>query len=255
MRWPGRFRLGTMCANAGDVRTLRRWSGVALVCALAFSAPARAASSTSAPLPESGLFHAGFGVEPFGIGPVEAISKAGVAYGFSVGAALQFDLGPRFALRIPAVFDFTTRSGNTAFGQLALSPGALYRFRDSADQRWIPYVGAGLRLAAQGVHRDFVGEPLVTTTTAPLSTAGLGQTASLGARWKTADLFDEHHSGHSHDPNLDAELGAGPELWAGLEYHATRLFALDLNATYAWVPTHGTSVHVFRETLLARFTF
>ena len=34
------------------------------------------------------------------------------------------------------------------------------------------------------------------------------------------------------DPNFEVELRAAREIWAGIEYHTTSWFALNLGATY-----------------------
>ena len=187
----------------------------------------------SGPLPKSGLFGAGFGLELLGIGPVEVIGPAGFASGVGLTVALQFDLGPRWALRLPATLDYAGRHGDSAFLDLAFSPGILHRWRSSADQRWVPYLGGGIRLASQGVRRDFVGEPLLM---------------------KLDIDIDEHHGGD--DPNFETELApVMPELWVGLEWHPNRWFAANLGLCYSWLRARGQNVQLVRQMLGGRFTF
>jgi hypothetical protein len=57
-------------------------------------------------------------------------------------------------------------SGDDSFGHLALSPALLYRFLDDTDQRWVPYVGLGLRLGVMVAGRHLLGRPVTGVPTA-----------------------------------------------------------------------------------------
>jgi hypothetical protein len=188
-------------------------------------------------LPRSGRFGAGVGVQPLAIGLAEAISDGGGDLGLALTTAVQIDLGARWALRLPVAMDFTYGGGNGTFVDLTFTPGLLYRWRHDPDQRWVPYLGAGLRLGAVGARRDLLGLPLVATT-----------------------LAHEHHGGHHFfghhdDPDFDATLTAGPELWAGFDQHLNRWCALDWSFAYGWMHVDGVGIHRFRQTVGLRLTF
>jgi hypothetical protein len=190
----------------------------------------------AAPLAKSGGFEKGLGLELLGLGPAEAFTRFGGAGGISVTTAVQVDLGARWALRIPLSLDLVFRDGEVGYGAIAFSPGAVYRWRSFADQRWIPYVGGGVRLAGEGVRRDFVGLPLVTT-----SALHIGE-------------HHHHFGGGSDDPDVDGQAGLAPELWAGYEFHPSRWFAVIFSATYAWIRIDDESVHLLRQTIALRAT-
>jgi hypothetical protein len=198
-----------------------------------------------ATLNSSGRFHRGIGIELLGVGPVGVWTRFGSGGGIAVTTAVQLDLGPRLALRLPISADSTLRHGDAAYVGLAFSPGLVYRWRSVDDQRWVPFVGAGLRLAASGVRRDFLGEPLVTTTTTITGPLHLHD-------------FDDHHDGifgsHHDDPNVDTHGTIAPELWAGMEFHASRWVAMIMGATYAWMRFDSEHVHLLRGTLAFRAT-
>ena len=204
--------------------------------------PAPAAAGT---LNSSGRFHRGIGIELLGVGPVGVWTRFGSGGGVAVTTAVQLDLGPRLALRLPVSADSTLRHGDAAYVGLAFSPGLVYRWRSVDDQRWVPYAGAGLRLAASGVRRDFLGEPLVTSTT------------TITGPLHLHDLDDHHGSifgSHHDDPNVDTHGTVAPELWAGMEFHASRWVAMIMGATYAWMRFDSEHVHLLRGTIALRAT-
>jgi hypothetical protein len=187
------------------------------------------------PLGKSGAFGAGINVELLALGGAQAISTGGAEGGLAVATMLQLDLGVKWALRIPLAFDVTTTGGqHGGFADLSISPGVLHRWRSHADQRWIPYVGGGVKLGGFEAGHELLGQPIVTT-------------AALD--------FDHHHGSGSHDPNVEFRLRAAPEVWVGVEWHSTSWFALDLGATYAWTRIAGENVHLVRELLGVRFSF
>jgi hypothetical protein len=190
-------------------------------------------------LPRSGYFGAGVNLEPLAMGPMQAISGGGAAVGLTIQGAIQVDVGPRWALRLPLELG-AGGSGDSTFAELALTPGVLYRWRDDADQRWVPYFGGGFKLGLAGANRGLLGLPLVTSEA--LDTQAL-------------DIHFHHHDGDSSsDPNDVSRLGAFPELWAGLEWHPTRWFALNLGGAYTYVRLAGTNVHLLHERVGLRFS-
>lgn len=185
------------------------------------------AAAPASPLPRAGHFGAGFNVEPLALGSVQAHSAGGTAVGVSLQTALQFDLGPRWALRLP--LDLGVGGSRPAnFAELGISPGLLYRWRDDADQRWVPYLGAGLRLGAVGAGRRLLGQPLVMTQ----------QLRSMD--------WDSDGDG-ADDPNFESMARASPELWAGVEWRPSRWFALTVSGAYLYTRLMGTGVHVLHE--------
>jgi hypothetical protein len=196
----------------------------------------RAEVASAPPLAKSGGLGKGIGIELIGLGPAEAWTRFGGAGGVSLHSAFQLDLGARWAFRVPLSVDVVFRGGEVAYGALALTPGAVYRWRSSIKQRWIPYVGGGARLAADGVRHDFVGLPDVVTS--------------------ALDLGEHHHhfSGGADDPNVDSQLSLSPELWAGYEYHPIRWLAVILGASYAFIRADGESLHLLRQTIAIRAT-
>ncbi|WP_208729959.1 hypothetical protein [Corallococcus exercitus] len=144
------------------------------------------------------------------------------------------DLGARWAFRLPLEVG-VGGSGDSTFSEVGVTPGLLYRWRDDAAQRWVPYFGGGLKLGAAGAGREFLGLPLVTTV-------------------QSLDLdFDDDGDGES-DPNFESRLGVFPEVWAGVEWHPNRWFALNLGAAYTYVRLLGTNVHLLHERVGVRFS-
>jgi len=137
--------------------------------------------------------------------------------GAVVTAALQFDLGPRAAFRLPLSFAFAG-SGNDSFGQLALSPTVIYRFREHPDQEWVPYVGLGLRLGSGLGGRHLLGRPVM----AP------------GVTGPDSCPDSVEHPRDPSQPVPDCTMFISPEPVVGVEWHSSRLFSLDLAASYSF---------------------
>ena len=213
-------------------------NGLFLAALLVTQAPSLAPDDLPTDLPESGRFGCGIGIELLGLGATQSATRFGYAGGLSLYTAVQIDMGPQWAFRLPISLDFTERAGDVAYGALAFTPGMVHRWRYAVDQRWIPYVGLGVRLASQEVRRDFVGLPELPTV--------------------TAALFDdhEHHfgGGGANDPNLEGHLSIGPEVWLGYELHTNRWTAWNFGLTYSFSNVDGIIVHVVRETVGIRFT-
>ena len=136
--------------------------------------------------------------------------------GGTAALALQFDLGPRAAFRLPLSFVFAG-SGNDQFGQLALAPAFIYRFRTQPDQELVPYLGLGLRLGAAVGGRHLLGRP-VTGVTGPDSCPD-----------------SKEHPRAAGAPIPDCSFIVSPEPVVGFEWHTNRIFSLDLAASYSFM--------------------
>ncbi|HEX9291391.1 MAG TPA: hypothetical protein VF904_17860 [Anaeromyxobacteraceae bacterium] len=194
------------------------------------------------PLRRSGVLGLGVVLEPLAIGAAQGISGGGMRGGLELVSALLVDAGPRWAVRIQ--LDAAVSGDGPAWAMLGLTPGVVYRFRDAADQSWIPYLGGAVRLGVAGADRPLLGLPsLVGTTAAPLLVPGRS-----AADW-------HHHDGWSHSGSsgggVDVDgvdrLGAFPELWAGGAWHPARWLAIDLGAAYTYVRLGGRGLHVLHE--------
>jgi hypothetical protein len=184
------------------------------------ASPAPSASPTVAPSPpaleKSGRFGLGLALE-VDLGWAEAVTSQISVAGAVVALALQFDLGPRAAFRLPLSFAFGG-SGNDLFGQLALSPSVIYRFRDHVDQEWIPYIGLGLRLGSGLGGRHLLGRPV--------------RPAGVTGPDSCPDSLE--HPRDRSQPVPDCTMFISPEPIVGVEWHASRLFSLDLAASYSF---------------------
>ncbi|MHB8876370.1 MAG: hypothetical protein ACYC8T_21975 [Myxococcaceae bacterium] len=194
------------------------------------------------PLTRGGRFSKGLSLELPELGVFQAIGPGGVTTGVATGVAFQLDLGPRLALRFPVRLNLAAFGGlATSYTDLVFAPGALYRFRYDVSQRWVPYTGAGVRLGAFSAGRSLLGHGLATTTS-PLEAAG-----------SALFDFDDHDSSSSGgSPDLETKLGAGLELLAGLEWHPSRWFVMNIGLVYGYVRMFGVGVHTVRETVGAR---
>ncbi|MBF5041891.1 hypothetical protein FGE12_05770 [Aggregicoccus sp. 17bor-14] len=192
-----------------------------------------------APLPRSGHFGTGISLEPLSIGAFQAKGLGGSTSGLSLQAALQLDLGAHWAFRLP--LDLSAGGSDPMqFTELGITPGLLYRWRSDADQHWVPFLGAGLRLGGVGAGRGLLGQPLVTAQ-------GLRQAQGF------------HHDGDfggggDDDPNLETKGHVAPELWMGLAWQPTRWFAVTLSGSYLYTRMLGTNVHLLHERVGLRFS-
>src|SRR6478672_7323955 len=118
------------------------------------------------PLHKEGLVHGGVSLELLDVGAMQAFTRYGSAKGADVGVALQIELGPHLAIKLPIEFGYGGSVNGAHYGELAIVPGVVYRFRDRDDQRWVPYVGGGLRFGAVSIGKTLVGEPLGATPVA-----------------------------------------------------------------------------------------
>ncbi len=202
---------------------------LALTSGVTHAQPGLVTATRTQPLRRSGLFHQGISVEPLNLGALQAVTSHGHASGIDVGIALHYDLGPNWSLHMPIELGEGGFGGGEGYGELAIVPGVLYRFRDRDDQRWVPYVGGGLRAGYAGVGKTLLGQPLVVAC--------------------CHDWGDD--SGHTGagDPDVEDGSAAGAEAWAGIEWNRTRWFSLQLAGAVAYERVAATSVIVFRETL------
>ncbi len=212
-----------------------------VVVALAVSVAATAHADE--PLPRSGYLQRGLSVDLLELGPLEVHSVGGTGYGVRLAVGGELETGPHWAIRVPLVIGVTASNAahDHGYAELDLVPGVVYRIRSSPADRLIPYLGGGVKLGAWGADRPLVGQPLVVARTVP----GLG------------DLFDDHHHSSTSgggDPNFDAKVGTGVELWAGVEFHARSWFTIVAGIDYGLVRVDSTLIHAVAETLTLRFS-
>jgi hypothetical protein len=205
-----------------------------VVAIVALGVPLRAAADE---LPESGGLAAGINVDPAELGIVEAFSSGGGAVGLRASVGLQIDLGPRWALRVPVVVSSAVGSGDAGFAEIDLVPGVVYRFRNFQDQRWITYLGGGLKLGAWGADREFLGQP-------PIAVAVARDLDDID--------FDGGHSGS--DANFETTVGLGLEAWAGAEWRPNRWFAFTFECTAAGVAVNGATTVAVSESIGLRLS-
>jgi hypothetical protein len=166
------------------------------------------------PLGRSGRFGWGFGVE-LQIGMAQVFAPGDSPAGVHLALAAQVDMGPRSAFRLPLAF-VAASSGSQEFAEASFVPTYIYRFRNQADQTIVPYVGLGVKLAFIVGGRQLLGRP--------------------DDMVKTPDSCQRRYS---TDVTKDCGFAVSPEPTAGFEWHATRLFALDVAAAYSFA--HLTS--------------
>jgi hypothetical protein len=182
------------------------------------------------PLPRTGLFAAGLGIDLLQIGALQVISSGATSQGVVVGTGVEIDLGTRTALRVPIEIAYAGSSNNDAAGVerstvfffAGLAPGVVYRFRTERQQRWTPYLGGAVRLGAFMFGRDLLGVP----PNPPPAT------------------MQEF-----------TRLGAAPDLAAGVLFTPARWFSLRIAVDYTYIFVAHTSVHVLSEAIAPRFSF
>jgi hypothetical protein len=207
-----------------------------LVLALAFAPPGAApvpvapAAPYVPPLVRAGRFGLGLHVE-LDFGRLQALS-AGSAGGATFGMAVQFDLGPSWALRIPALVSTTGQEPRDVPHQHLLEYGGpiafVYRWRHQPDQRFVPYLGAGVLMNRSLVGRGLLGLPPVD------------RAVPRGHR--------------APDDNYVLDDSVVPELLAGVEWHWSRWWSLVANTSYAYTRVHGAGLHIFNENLGLRLS-
>ena len=199
--------------------------------------------ASPAPLPKGGRFEKGLSLELPELGSLQALGPGGAAVGVAMGFAFQFDLGAHFAIRVPLQVDLAPFGALTrSFAALAVAPAFVYRLRADPLQHWVPYLGAGTKLGSFVAGRGLLGHPLLGTTSSPLEASG-------------SALFDDHHTSSGEpDPDLEGKLGAGLDVLAGVEWHPSLWFALNLAVSYDYLRIFGADVHTLRETVGARLT-
>jgi hypothetical protein len=190
------------------------------------------------PLGKSGILGGGLSIEPLDLGSIQAITSHGWARGLDVGVLAQIDLGTRWALRLPIELGAGSFGHGAGYAELAVIPGALYRWRNHADQALVPYVGGGLRFGFVGIGKSLVGQPLLS---------------ACCHDWGDGDGWGG--GGHS-DPNTEntsvTEGGLSFEIWGGYEWHPSRWFSIHLAGAIGYEHLLETTVIVLRETLGVR---
>ena len=166
-------------------------------------------------LGKSGRFGLGLSLEAE-LGWAQAFASSSSLAGATAALALQFDLGPHAAFRLPLSFVFAG-SGNDEFGQLALAPTFIYRFRSQQDQELVPYLGLALRVGSILAGRHFLGRP-VTGVAGPDSCPD-----------------SKEHPRGANAPIPDCSFLVSPEPLVGLEWHTSQLFSIDIAASYSFV--------------------
>ena len=199
-------------------------------------------------LPRSGGLGAGVNLEPVALGSIQAFGPAGVRAGVSFMAAVQIDLGPRWALRLPIDFSVAGASPGDGYADLGFTPGVLHRWREDADAGVVPYVGGGFKLGIASVGEFLLASPVLAQSTGQLS-QGLNR------------FHHNHHSfagtsggSNTEDGDETFRFGAFPEIWLGLELHPSRWFAFDLGLTYVYVRMAGMNVSSLRERIGLRLS-
>jgi hypothetical protein len=167
-------------------------------------------------LGRSGRFGVGFSLE-LQTGVAQVFAPGGSPTGVWLALAAQVDMGPHAAFRLPLQIAAAS-SGEHGFAEAAFTPTYVYRFRHENDQTIVPYVGLGLKLAFLEGGRTLLGRPLT----------GMASPDSCSRR---------HSTGGS--VTTDCGFAVSPEPVAGIEWHANRLFALDIAASYSFA--HLTS--------------
>ncbi len=182
------------------------------------------------PLPRTGLFGVGLGIDLLQIGPLQVISPGGPSQGLVIGTGVEIDLSPRTALRVPIEIAYAGSSSNdsngversTVFSFAGLSPGLIYRFRTERHQRWTAYVGGAARLGGFLFGR-----------------------ALLGAEPNPPPATTQEFT----------RLGAAPDLTAGVLFTPARWFCLRIALDYTYIFVAHTNVQVLSETIAPRFWF
>jgi hypothetical protein len=203
-----------------------RLLAVALVLAAPSIARADGAPEVAQGLPRAGLLAAGINIDLLEIGAAQAYGSGGSSSGAMLGLGAELDLGPRAALRLPlrvtATGDTPGADGQSAPGLIALvfAPAFIYRLRNQADQRWVPYFGGALDL---GFFQ--FGRPLLGLDPSPKGT-----------------------------DQAFVRLGVAPEILAGVLWSPARWFSIRLAAGYSYFYVAHVSAHSLYETVGIRLS-
>jgi len=192
----------------------------------------------SAPPPpalgRSGRFGLGIGLE-LQLGWARVFAPCGYPDGVHLALGVQADMGPRAAFRLPLSV-VATGSGDSTLSEVSLVPAFIYRFRSRANQTVVPYAGLGMKLIFVDASRSLLGRP----------DTGVKTPDSCG-RYNTSTI-------------RDCGVAISPEPTAGIEWHSSRWFALDVAASYSFA--HLTSsagvvswIHVLSIYVGPRLTF
>jgi len=180
----------------------------------ALATPPPTAAQAPESLGKSGRFGLGLSLEAE-LGWAQVFATHSSLAGATAALALQFDLGPRAAFRLPLSLVFAG-SGNDEFGQLAFAPTFLYRFRSHPEQEFVPYLGLGLRVGAGLGGRHLLGRPVT------------------GVAGSDSCPDSKEHPRSANAPIPDCSFLVSPEPVVGLEWHTSRLFSIDIAASYSF---------------------
>jgi hypothetical protein len=183
-----------------------------------------------APLPRTGVFQIGLGIDLLEVGALQVISSGNTAQGVAVATGAEIDLGTRTAVRVPIEIAYAGSSHDDAAGVeqstvylfAGLAPGIVYRFRDEPRQRWTPYFAGSVKLGGFMFGRKLLG-------LAPNPPPVTMQEFSIA--------------------------GVAPELGAGVLFTPARWFSLRIAVDYTYIYVAHTSVHALSETIAPRFSF
>jgi len=176
--------------------------------------PVAAAPAAPAGLGRSGRLGWGLGFEAQ-VGWAQVWAPGSAPAGVHLALAVQGDMGPHAAFRLPLSFAGAS-SGDNQYAEIAFVPTYLYRFRSQVDQAFVPYVGLGVALKFIDAGRALLGRP---ETTLRSSDSCSSRTTTNTAR--------------------DCAFAISPEPTAGVEWQGSRLFTLDMAASYSFA--HLTS--------------
>jgi hypothetical protein len=187
-------------------------------------------TTIAAPLPPTGVFARGLGINLLQLGPLQVISSGDSAYGVALAAGVEIDLGPRTALRVPLEINYAGSSSENAAGVeqstvfvfAGLSPGVVYRFRYERDQRWTAYLGGTVKLGAFMFGRRLLG---VAQNPPPA----------------TMQEF--------------TRSGVAPEVTGGVLFTPLSWLSWRIAVDYTYIFVAHTSVHTLAETVGPQFSF
>jgi hypothetical protein len=190
-------------------------------------------ATAAAPLHRTGRLHLGVSADAF-LGTIQAITTHDYASGVVVGFAGQAELDARWALRVVGDLGAGGFGHGGGYGEIAIIPGALYRFRTTDDQTWVPYLGGGLRLGLAGVGYKLTNKPTPVACCHDWGSGGLGG------------------GGHA-DPYVDNDFtGLSPEAWGGIDLSIASWLSLELAGALGYEHLESTRVFVLRQTLAVR---
>jgi hypothetical protein len=199
-------------------------------------AQAPGAFAYPAPLHRSGKFHLGLSAQA-DLGMIQGITRHDYAGGVDLLVGARLDLDPHWALRLVTELGAGGFGHGAGYGELAIVPGAVYRYRTADDQTWVPYLGGGLRLGLVGIGNVLVGEPV---------------SIACCHDWGGGGLSGGGGGGHA-DPDVHTVFtGVSPEVWGGVDLRLADWLSLTFDGALGFERAVSTSVVVLRETIGVR---